>query len=518
MKNQVLRINLQEWWKLIRENRVQTLLLVLIFLLAIFLRFYQVPEYMTFLGDEGRDALAVRGLLVDHHFPLIGPPMSVSTGVGQVYLGPLYYYMMAVAMFLSGMNPVGAAYMISVIGTLTVGLIYWLAQKWFGKEGALLAAFAYAISPVVVNYSRSSWNPNPLPFFTILAFFGLNKSIVRRDFKWFVLSGICLAFAVQMHYLGLILLPIFGVLWMYELYKKIKNPKDYKNFYLGTILAVIAFLFLMSPLLIFDLRHNFINFKALESIFIGDKHSVDLNPLANLLRVLPIFFKQLIGRYLAAEMFWSTLLLSILVLLPLIWMAYLKVIKKAVLKWSILALAIWLGLGLIGLSLYSQQIYDHYLFFLSPVPFLLLAGLVCFCPKRWKYWLVGALAILIAVLNFGRFPFRYPPDNQLQRTQQIAKFIIQQSNNQPFNFALLSQNNYDAAYQFYLIQDGYAPKKLPFDITNQLFVVCEDPVCQPTTSSKYEIVAFGWTKVDQEFNIDGVKVYKLAHNGPYTPH
>jgi len=80
--------------------RLEFILLVLIIALAAFLRFYKLSEYMTFLGDEGRDVLMVKRILTTLDIPLIGPPMSV----GNIYLGPLYYYMMTIPMAVFWLN------------------------------------------------------------------------------------------------------------------------------------------------------------------------------------------------------------------------------------------------------------------------------------------------------------------------------------------------------------------------------------------------------------------------------
>ena len=37
-------------------------------------------------------------------------------------------------------------------------------------KAALIAATLYAISPTIIVYSRSSWNPNVMPFFSLLSF------------------------------------------------------------------------------------------------------------------------------------------------------------------------------------------------------------------------------------------------------------------------------------------------------------------------------------------------------------
>src|SRR5690348_8635362 len=114
----------------IKKNRLETLVLVIILALTLGLRLYKISGYMTFLGDEGRDALVIQGILVNHHIPLLGPP----TSVGNMYLGPLYYYMMAIPMALFWLNPVAAAVMDAAIGTATVFLIYFFGRSWFGKE------------------------------------------------------------------------------------------------------------------------------------------------------------------------------------------------------------------------------------------------------------------------------------------------------------------------------------------------------------------------------------------------
>ena len=165
--------------------------------------------------------------------------------------------------------------------------------------------------------------------------------------------------------------------------------------------------------------------------------------------------------------------------------------RKGVDIWPYKALAVWLLVGLLGLSFYKHDLYDHYLGFLSPVPFLLLGASLNLIKKRWRYIAVPILLLVIGVINFQRNPLLSPPNNQLTRTQEIAKYVIGQSEGKPFNFALIAASNYDSAYQFYLDQYGHKPKQVPFDKTDQLFVVCEDPVCDPTHNAKYEIVAFG---------------------------
>lgn len=478
------------WWN-VKQGKFVFILLLLILGLATFLRFYRLSEYMTFLGDEGRDALVIRSMLLDHHIPLIGPP----TSIGNIYLGPLYYYMMAIPMAVFWLNPVAAAGMNAAIGVLTVFLIYILSKRWFGKEAGLIASFLYAVSPVTIIYSRSSWNPNPAPFFAILSIYSLYKAQKGGSIKWFALAGAFIGAAVQMHYLALILIPICISLYF------LKRPYRFT----GLLSAVLSFVFVMSPLVWFDLRHNFLNYRAVSEL-LSNKGAIDANIFSNLSRLPQIYFHDLIGRYIASENILLTTIVSFLVLVPLF-----------IRRWQNFILAVWLFVGLVGLSFYQQSIYDHYLGFMNPVPFILLGSIFVLMKKKVVSLFFIALVVILGILNLWRSPILVPPNNQLEKTKIVAKYVIKQAADRDFNFALLSKNNYDAAYQFYLDRFGHAPKQVPFDITDQLFVVCEDQVCNPINNSKYEIAGFGWAKIVSQTEIAGVKVIKLVHNPSGKP-
>lgn len=489
----------------IKQNKLESLILLIILAVSIFVRFYRLSDYMIFLGDEGRDALIIKDILVSHIIPSIGPPSSV----GTIYLGPLYYYMMAASMAIFWLNPVAAAGMVALIGVLAVVLIYYLSRVWFGMWSAVLAASVYSLSFVTINYSRFSWNPNPAPFFALLAIFGLDRARRTKNFLWFILTGMSLAAAVQMHYLSLILLPVFGLLWILEIRQ---NPQKYKNFFLGTILAIGSFIFLMLPLILFDFRHNFLNYRGLIALLTKSDSNVGFNLFESFGKILPIYNDKLTGRYLGAENFLATPIVTILVLIPLMFVLYKFFSKKEKINWPLLVLGIWLLVGLIGISLFKLEVFDHYLGYLSPVPFLLLGGIIYLLNDKWKKIVTISIIIVLGFLNLQKNPLLQSPNNQLGKTQEITKLIIKEAGNEPFNFALISKNNYDSAYQFYFYVYGHEPKVVPIEITDQLLVVCEDPVCEPVGNAKYEIAGFGWTLINKESEFKGVKIFRLIHN------
>ena len=107
--------------------------IIVILLTAAFLRLYKIEDYMTFLGDEGRDVTIVRGIL-HGDFTFLGPRASA----GDFFLGPIYYYFMAPFLFISNYNPVGPAVMVALLGVATVFLVYRVGREFFGNSAGLV--------------------------------------------------------------------------------------------------------------------------------------------------------------------------------------------------------------------------------------------------------------------------------------------------------------------------------------------------------------------------------------------
>lgn len=494
----------------------ELVILVLILGLAAFFRLYNIQGYMTFLGDEGRDAIVVSRLLLYADPILVGP----GTSIGNMYLGPLYYYFMAPWLWLFGYNPVGPAVGIAFLGIATVMLVYTVAREWWGKTAALVSSLLYAIAPVVIIYSHSSWNPNIMPFFALLTVYSIWKAWISRNYKWFLLTGVAFGVVLQSHYLGLLLLPVIAIFWLLGLfYERKRNPIYYIRY---TIYAGVLFALLMSPLVIFDARHGWRNFEAIKLFFTERQTTVSIRPWTSFSKLIPLGQQIMTELVSAKNAVVGNLVLAVL-LAPLFWL--IKAKKKTVSTKSqsaFLLCLIWIFSALVGFGLYKQHIYAHYYGFIFAAPFLLIGGisqqLVDKWPIRGKSLVIVGVLILIA-LNLLDNPLRYSPNNQLGRTIDVAAAIQNYSNDKPFNLAVIAERNYDAAYKYFLLKDNTKvvdidPQKTDETITDQLFVVCEMPEekCDPTHNPKAEVANFGWSKIENQWNINGVIVYKLVHS------
>lgn len=506
------------WWQLKQEIwveqgravfRWEAILMVVILAIAAFMRLYHIDQYLTFLGDEGRDVLVVRDMLLGRKFTLIGP----GTSIGNMYLGPLYYYLLLIPLWLFNFSPVGPAVMVALLGVATVFLLWWIMRQWTDRSAALAASVLYAISPTVVNYSRSSWNPNVMPFFALITMYGVWKVWRLGYFRWLIITAVAYAFVLQSHYLGLLLAPMILVFTVVA-YRKLAGDEPARRVaWRHGLTALVIFALLMSPLLWFDLRHNWRNSQSIWTFFTNRQTTVNLKAYKALPNLWPLWV-DVNATLLTANNQRLGQLAAVAVLAGAVWITTRK--KNQPDWWFVLA---WTGFGLVGLGLYKQHIYAHYYGFMFPVPFLIL-GFVVSQLKRTRIGklVVGATLLGLVVVNGQASPMRFLPNRQLAHTQQVADFIISEAKGRPFNLALIAKRNYDKSYVYFLRLNAAPYYTIHEHLADQLFVICEDPVCEPIGHPLWEIAAFGWAKIDRLWEFPwGVKLFKLVPNPDGKP-
>lgn len=455
---------------------------------------------MEFLGDQGRDVVIIKDFWQNGNLFFIGP----QTSIGNMYLGPWFYYLIAPSLLISNFNPVGPAIFIALLNILTIYMLYFIGNKWFSKSIGLTSAFLFAISPVVIKYSNFIWNPNIMPLFSLLFVYFFFESFNSKKFHYFIYAALSFIMVINSHYLGLALLPFTGIYWIYSLITYIKNKSKYlKPFLLNTLIAFIVFILSLTPQVLFDIKHNGQNIKALAVFFTQRETTVNLKAY-KAIPIIPFLTDQINTRLLAGKNETVGLIITILFGIGVLFL----IIKPKKQKFNFWVILGWYLSGIIALALYKQHIYDHYFAFLFPVVFLLIAILI----NRYKVIGIPVL-LLITVFSFLENPFKYQANNQLKTVNQIADTIITNSNNQEFNFSLLAKQNYDPPYRYVLSQKKAKVVNLPEKLAGQLFVVCEpfQMDCNPINNPEWSIAAFGWAKVDSQWEINGIKVFKLTH-------
>jgi 4-amino-4-deoxy-L-arabinose transferase-like glycosyltransferase len=515
--------------------------ILLILLLGAYLRLYKISEYLTFLGDEGRDVLVVKRMIVDHKFTLLGPTASV----GGFFLGPIYYYFMLPFLWLWHLDPTGPAVMVALFGVATIYLVFVLGKKISSVYTGLVAASLYALSPVIIAGSRSSWNPNIVPFFSVLLMIYLYDYAIERKFWLPLVIGIILGIGIQLHYLFIFLFVVSGI-WIVSVWYR------ERKFYLSDILGLTAgFIIGVSPFLFFELRHGFPNTISIFR-FVTQGGDTGFNYRIYFTTILSIT-ERLFGRMLIrfpdggmlnemsaeARNSWhltaNFLAFGSLILLG-IFAAYiyrLELNQKA--KENILIrlfsenfrsngiylLLLWF-ITVIGLfGLYKKPIYDYYLGIIFFAPFILVSGILYLIWKIPKIGKITSVILWFGLLfyNWQGQPFQYAPNNQLKQAKNIAKAAYDDANGKPFNFALIAGYNSDYVYRYFFEIWGNPPVTILNNVldpdrktvTDQLIVICEENPCQPIGHPLWEIAGFGQAEIANIKDVPFVKIYRLVH-------
>jgi len=480
-------------------KQLQLVLLVILIVTAIFFRFWQIRDYVVFLGDEGRDMIVMRNIFTKGDIPFLGP----SASVGGFYLGPVYYWMAAPFLWLSNYDPVGPAYFVAIVGVLTVFLLFKFLKDTVGLWPAFFASILYATAPLIVRYSRSSWNPNVLPFFALLMVYFLYLGISKRKFLYFLFAGAAFGICIQLHYLAAILALVAGLIVLVN--------ENFKKWPLVFILSLTGALITFSPFLIFEARHNFPNFRTIME-FLGRGSNLGYKS-ANIFFLTfdigNIFLSQL--SHIIGTIYTKAALLFLSI--GLIWGLF-KSWKDEKTRIIFTIALIWFIGGFAGLRFYTGQIQDYYFGFMFPAPFLA-TGLVFYqlWQKRIFRPIVVAISgvLLFTFINNGFF--RSAPNRIIDQTAQIADLVLEKTNGEPYNFALISESNSDHAYRYFLEVRNRPPISLESEITNQLLVICESKLCEPLGHPNWEIAGFGRAQIAGQWDLEkfAIKIFRLEH-------
>ncbi len=474
----------------IRDIVTKNKLVILILLLAAFLRVYKLPEFTTFLSDQGRDAIIVRNIVTLKHWPAIGAPSSV----GQVYLGPFYYYLIAPFLLLFNFNPAGLAFGAAFLSLIGIIAGYLVTREEVGKLTAVLFLVFTAFSFENIEQSRFSWNPNLLPFFAFFTLYFFYKLMKTDKIIFAILLGTFLSFSVQLHYLAVFLTLPMILIAVTDRKLIIKLGKY--------LVAIISFLFFSLPLVIFDLRHQFLNSKNFLTLFKGGLVSGS-SLSTRFLETIQVFFSTVLTFKIN-----SFVTLLILVFLAAGWFFLKKKDSNLWIKINLLNIVTFL----LFFAFMNASRLPHYFGPIYLSLFLVTAYYIA--NAKLNRFFIILLVLLYVGINVPHYYFFYQKgNNQIAHSQKVGDFLATKINHQPFNIATWPVQLTEDNFVYFLELKGLVPaNRQKAEITDQMFVLCDQEPCEILNSPSWNISMFGPAKIDNIWDVDGIKIYKLIHN------
>jgi len=471
-------------------------LFLVLALTASFFRFYRLTPLTTFLDDQGRDVLKAAQILKEGKIPFIGPMASI----GNLYLGPIYYWMITPFLWLWHFDPVGPVVLVAILSLLANIFLFLFALEYFGLLSAFGVSLLYALSPLILQNSRFSWNPNPMPFFSLLWFWMLLKFLEKNN-RWFLFgAGVALGVLIQLHY-------VTGVLFIFTFLAYIYWFAANKNLSLKSKLLPFLFLLLgiilpLIPFILFEVKNCFINTRAAWSFIFGEKEPSSSSWWFSLKSVFLLFADELFFKAPAVR---SYLVLTLL--LPLF---FLKTYSKKNQRLLVLQFSVFAFGLLVAIMVIKGEIHFHYLGFLNPFVFLFIGALISLLEKRR---LLNILHLLLLLFLVGRMftlnnqqIIKAKSNHQIERSRLVADYIARRATTKNIYVTSLTGSPYAYNFRYFLYLNGYQTDSLK---PSSVFAICEGP-CNPEGHALWEIAQFGVLKtVSGEHVAHGVWVYEL---------
>jgi len=219
-------------------------ILFLTFLLALFLRAYQIGNYPALNADEaaiGYNAYSLLETGKDEH----GNPWPIHFQSFNDYKPGLYFYLSLPFVKILGLNELAIRFPGVLIGAFSIIAIYLLVKEIFKDEViAQVSSFFLAISPWHIHFSRGAWEVNLSTFLIIFGVYFFLKA--RTDSKNFIYSAILFVLSLYTYHAARVVVPllVFVLVILYF--------KDFKKGLKKLLIAAIIGIFLLLPLL-FDL-------------------------------------------------------------------------------------------------------------------------------------------------------------------------------------------------------------------------------------------------------------------------
>ncbi len=468
-------------------------ILLILLLAGLLIRLINIEKTLIFLGDQGRDAIIVKRILTLQNLPLIGPPSSI----GQVYLGPFYYYLIAPFLLIFRFNPAGLAIGVAVYSVLLSVAIFLLLKKLLSQKIATAVFFFLLFSPVLVYFSRFSWNPNLVPYFSFLTSILFILALRKQKKLYYILFGLSYGLSLQLHYSMLFLVPAYAFFILRDLFQK----KDKLEFGKKILLSLLSFLFTLTPLILFEIRYKFLNLKNFLKILQSPTSSE---------QSLWVYLKNL-SAYIPAEAFGLSQLQSSVFEFVFILIFILLILASLRMKDDLFTLS---GLQIISVLIFSAFMrlsnYPHYFGLIYPAIYLVFSGLLLQISKKKTFPLLIFAAVFL--INWiPSYQFLSPPAQpQLKTAQELAATIFPEIKREKFQVIGIPYSESTAQIQYFLEIWGKTPiSELSPEKPDELFVFCRQQCENILGNPQWHIAQLKRKKIDKIWEKDDLKIFKI---------
>ncbi len=365
--------------------------IILIIFVSFYLRIFDAERLLSYSHDYDLAGWIVKDIVFDKHFRLIGQETSTQ----GIFIGGLYYYLQIPFYLMFNMDPYGVVFLASLLGVFTTISYFYVFNKIFNKFIALVASLIHAVSLFIVFTEREVVPTAPVFLWSVWFLYTVHLFLINEQLKAFILSAVLGALIWHINFA--LILPfslLFIVLFFFI--KKV-NIKF-------LLLGLLFFIVLNTPLIVFEIRHNFIQTKALITSLTTNQMDV-YHGIGKFIRVFHLMGKNLNDLVFGGATNIKYDLFSLIPLVVLLMMIYRKVIRRDL---GIIFLS-WILLYVAFFSTYSKIVSEYYLNGVIVVYIAVISILVGNLLERRKTRIIGIIFLIVFCYfnykNLVNYPF-----------------------------------------------------------------------------------------------------------------
>lgn len=246
---------MKNFWNILLNKK--SLIVIAVFLTASFVRFYNFSNRVSFSSEQARSLIVSSEYL--NKPSLLGQDYFIGhDSNGHVlFAGALFNYLLVPAVLVTR-DVVPITVLFALLNLVTGFAVYWVTKKIFNEGTGIFSATLFLFSGYMIYHSLFIWIYNPLPLVGVLTLYLLYLYKKKQKTGYVLALGFLSGVGISLQYLYALVAAIVAcvVIWLGR--KKV-----------GAVLAyVFAGVFANMPMIVFDLRHNFYNFRTIIQMFL----------------------------------------------------------------------------------------------------------------------------------------------------------------------------------------------------------------------------------------------------------
>lgn len=412
------------------------ILLLIIFLAFVFTRFYNLDKRIIFGWDQEQFTTQIREIIINHNFTLLGPRVNNDLGF---FLAPYLTYFLVPFYLLTNLHPFALTYWTIIVNIIFFVVSFITVKRIFSTNHALWFLAWWTLHSLAQIYDTTPWWPQIIPLGVMITLLTLSylKDNANRWYLWIVL-GLIQGIFCNMHF-QFVFIFFFTSLYICFIHRKNKNFWKYFVFYLG------SFLITFTPLIIFDLRNNFLNIHLFLNFFTKGTDSA----ARNVLSWIPVF-----GNFIQPFTYIPdslTALCFFIIITQLIYYLYKK--NKDLKVWYKSIFIIWILMA-VCFSIYGKRPSEYYFMFSLPFIFIVIIDFLFKLNQKIFMYIFFIFFIMFNMLSLKKnMEQNY---GGLYYKEAVVKYIKNEFSDKKFN---ISYNGVSVDHGFRYLLEYYGVKQ-----------------------------------------------------------